>query len=165
MQKELEELWSQLAVPDSYEPLGVPARPASSCKRQPASFGDRILGSAAGGDWDSRFREQAPNPKTSARRTIETFATARCFGPAGAGRSLEYPCMMFIRGESSMTFTIHARKNDQCIVTVRISAAVAVDKARTLQKLGWQVHVTDSSGRQFDPPDFDLLLSIARETA
>jgi hypothetical protein len=63
MQKELEELWSQLAVPDSYEPLGVPARPASSCKRQPASFGDRILGSAAGGDWDSRFREQAPNPK------------------------------------------------------------------------------------------------------
>jgi hypothetical protein len=73
--------------------------------------------------------------------------------------------MMFIRGESSMTFTIHARKNDQYIVTVRISAPVAVDKARTLQKLGWQVHVTDSSGRQFDPPDFDLLLSIARETA
>jgi hypothetical protein len=67
--------------------------------------------------------------------------------------------------EGPMTFTIHARKNDQCIVTVRISAAVAIDKARVLQKLGWQVHVTDSSGHRFDPPDFDRLLSIARETA
>ena len=50
-------------------------------------------------------------------------------------------------------------------MTVRISPAVAVDKARVLEKSGWQVHVTDSSGRQFDPPDFDRLLAIARETA
>ena len=28
-----------------------------------------------------------------------------------------------------MTFTIHASKNGQCVVTVRISPAVAVDKA------------------------------------
>jgi hypothetical protein len=34
-----------------------------------------------------------------------------------------------------------------------------------LEKSGWQVHITDSSGRQFDPPDFDGLLSIAPETA
>jgi len=36
-------------------------------------------------------------------------------------------------------------KNDQSIATVRISPAVAVDKARRLEKLGWQVHVTDSA--------------------
>jgi hypothetical protein len=64
-----------------------------------------------------------------------------------------------------MTLTIHARKNDQSIVTVRISPAVAVDKARMLEKLGWQVHVTDSSGCQFDPSDFDQLSSLNREIA
>ena len=64
-----------------------------------------------------------------------------------------------------MTFAIHAWKNGQSTVTVRINPAVAVDKARVPEKSGWQVHVTDSSGRQFDPPDFDRLLAIARETA
>jgi hypothetical protein len=64
-----------------------------------------------------------------------------------------------------MTFTIHARKNNRSIVTVRISPAVAVDKARMLEKLGWQVHVTDSSGCQFDPSDFDQLSSLNREIA
>ena len=73
--------------------------------------------------------------------------------------------MMFIYSESGMTFTIHARKNDQSLVTVRISPAVAVDKARVLQLLGWNVHVTASAGHQFDPSDFDHLSSFARETA
>jgi hypothetical protein len=50
-------------------------------------------------------------------------------------------------------------------VTVRISPAVAVDKARVLESLGWQVHVTDSAGHQFDPSDFDRLSSLADETA
>jgi hypothetical protein len=64
-----------------------------------------------------------------------------------------------------MTFAIHAWKNAEHLVTIRISPAVAVDKARVLEKSGWQVHITDSSGRQFDPPDFDGLLSIAPEAA
>jgi hypothetical protein len=42
-------------------------------------------------------------------------------------------------------------------VTVRISPAVAVDKARALESLGWQVHVTDSAGHQFNHSDFDWL--------
>jgi len=37
---------------------------------------------------------------------------------------------MFAFGEDAMTFTIHASRNDQSVVTVRISPAVAVDKAR-----------------------------------
>jgi hypothetical protein len=64
-----------------------------------------------------------------------------------------------------MTFAIHASKNGQSVVTLRISPAVAVDKARVLESLGWQVHVTDSAGYQFYPSDFDRLSSLARESA
>jgi hypothetical protein len=64
-----------------------------------------------------------------------------------------------------MTFTIHAWKADQHIITVRIGPAVAVDKARELQKRGWQVYVNDEAGCQFTPPNFDRLLSITRDTA
>jgi hypothetical protein len=72
-------------------------------------------------------------------------------------------CSIF--GEVAMTFAIHASKNGQSVVTVRINAAVAVDKARVLESLGWQVHVTDSAGHQFGPSDFDRLSSFADETA
>jgi hypothetical protein len=64
-----------------------------------------------------------------------------------------------------MTFTIHAWKNDQSLATVRISAAVAVDKARALEQLGWTVHVTNSAGIKFDPSDFEDLSAADRETA
>ena len=70
----------------------------------------------------------------------------------------------FVLGEDAMTFTIHASKNGQCVVTVRISPAVAVDKARVLESLGWQVHVTDSAGHRFTPSEFDWLSSLAGET-
>jgi hypothetical protein len=68
-------------------------------------------------------------------------------------------------GGRSMTFIIHAWKADQNIMTVRIGPAVAVDKARELETMGWQVYVTDAAGRRFTPPNFDRLISIARETA
>jgi hypothetical protein len=63
-----------------------------------------------------------------------------------------------------MTFVIHASKDGQSVVTVRISPVAAVDKANLLQGLGWQVHITDSAGHQFDPSDFERLISINRET-
>jgi hypothetical protein len=68
-----------------------------------------------------------------------------------------------IRVWCAMTFTIHASKNGQSVVTIRISPAVAVDKARALERSGWQVHITDSAGHQFDPTDFDRLSSLARD--
>jgi hypothetical protein len=37
---------------------------------------------------------------------------------------------------------------------------MAVAKARTLSKSGWQVHVTDPDGRVFQPDKFDQLLSF-----
>jgi hypothetical protein len=64
-----------------------------------------------------------------------------------------------------MTYTIHASKNGQTSVTVRINPATAVDKARALELLGWQVHVTNSSGHLFTPTDFDRVSSFACETA
>ena len=50
-------------------------------------------------------------------------------------------------------------------MTVRIGPAVAVDKARDLEKMGWQVFVTDAAGNRFTPSDFYRLVSIAPETA
>ena len=80
-------------------------------------------------------------------------------------RNRSEPRIWLVLSEGVMTFMIHASKNGQSVVTVRISPAVAVDKARVLESLGWQVHVTDSAGNQFDPSDFDRLSSLADETA
>jgi hypothetical protein len=68
-----------------------------------------------------------------------------------------------IIGGRSMTYTIHAWKADQNLTTVRIGPAVAVDKARELEKMGWQVYVTNATGSRFPPANFDRLLSITRE--
>jgi hypothetical protein len=64
-----------------------------------------------------------------------------------------------------MTFAIHASKNGQSVVTVRISPDATVDKARLLESFGWQVHITDSAGRQFGVSEFDRFLGINRGTA
>ena len=64
-----------------------------------------------------------------------------------------------------MTFSIHASKNGQSVVTVRISPETTVDKARRLENLGWQVHITDSAGRQFGVSEFYRFLCINRDTA
>ena len=42
----------------------------------------------------------------------------------------------------------------QNITTVRIGPSVAIDKARELEKLGWQVYVTDAAGRRFAAENF-----------
>ena len=67
---------------------------------------------------------------------------------------------MLVTLQGAMTFAIHASKNGQSVVTVRISPDAAIDKARLLESFGWQVHITDSAGRKFDVSDF-----VNRETA
>jgi hypothetical protein len=64
----------------------------------------------------------------------------------------------------AMTFAIHASRDGQSVVTIRISPEAAVDKARFLQSLGCQVHITDSAGRQFGPSEFHQLHLIDRAT-
>ena len=68
-------------------------------------------------------------------------------------------------GEGTMTYAIHASRDGRSVVTIRISPAVAVEKARALEELGWQVHVTDSAGHQYDPQDFDRLSSFFHQMA
>src|SRR3984893_1921908 len=97
-------------------------------------------------------------------RNMHTLASARCCcAIMPSPTSLEI-CLWPVFGEVAMTFAIHASKNGQSVVTVRINAAVAVDKARVLESLGWQVHVTDSAGHRFAPSYFDRLSSLAGET-
>jgi len=62
----------------------------------------------------------------------------------------------------AMTFAIHASKNGQSVVTVRISPDATADKARLLESFGWQVHITDSVGRQFGVSEFYLKITIER---
>jgi hypothetical protein len=61
-----------------------------------------------------------------------------------------------------MTFAIHASKNGQSVVTVRISPDATADKARLLESSGWQVHITDSVGRQFGVSEFYLEITVER---
>jgi hypothetical protein len=61
-----------------------------------------------------------------------------------------------------MALAINASKDGDSVLTVRISPIAAVDKARLLERLGWQVHITDSAGHQFDSTDFDRLLITER---
>jgi hypothetical protein len=60
-----------------------------------------------------------------------------------------------------MTFAIHAYKDGQSVVTIRISPEAALDKARQLESLGWQVHIADSTGSRFVVLDFDRLLEFS----
>jgi hypothetical protein len=84
----------------------------------------------------------------------------RCNMPAPSRRlgSIRIWCMVVTR-QGAMTFAIHASKNGQSVVTVRISPDATADKARLLESFGWQVHITDSAGRQFDVSGFDRFLS------
>ncbi len=97
------------------------------------------------------------------RRCTETFATPRCSGAMAISQQVRNPCMICVGG-GRHDIHLHASKNGQSVVTVRISLAVAVDKARVLESLGWQVHVTDLAGHQFTPSEFDWLSSLAGET-
>lgn len=61
-----------------------------------------------------------------------------------------------------MTFTIHSTRDGKSVETHRISPVIAVAKGREMVKSGWQVHITDSMGKQFPPSEFDQLLSFDR---
>jgi hypothetical protein len=60
--------------------------------------------------------------------------------------------------ESIMTFTIHASKDGHLVQTLRLKPQAAVSKARSLNKAGWEVHITDAQGASFSPPMFGELL-------
>jgi hypothetical protein len=57
-----------------------------------------------------------------------------------------------------MTFTIHASKDGHLVQTLRLKPQAAVSKARSLNKVGWKVHITNAQGASFSPPMFGELL-------
>jgi hypothetical protein len=66
----------------------------------------------------------------------------------------------FARGreEAIMTFTIHASKDGHLVQTLRLKPQAEVSKARSLNRAGWEVHITNSQGATFSPPMFGELL-------
>ena len=63
----------------------------------------------------------------------------RCSTDTFAARIITSQIHATIIGGRSMTYTIHAWKADQNLMTVRIGPVVAVDKARELEKMGWRL--------------------------
>ncbi len=59
-------------------------------------------------------------------------------------------------------FTIHATRDERCLVTHRIIPDIAVAQARQLSDAGWRVHISGIGGREFKPSEFYQLLSHQR---
>jgi hypothetical protein len=73
------------------------------------------------------------------------------------------PNMVYARHPVGWNDVRYSRmKNGQSVVTVRISPDATADKARLLESCGWQVHITDSIGRQFGVSEFYLEITVER---
>jgi len=57
-------------------------------------------------------------------------------------------------------FIVNASKGEEATVTVRLSGAGAITKARSLLEAGWQVFITGPDGVCYHPAEFERLLSL-----
>ena len=100
-----------------------------------------------------RLLRYTPHPLRSS--LVEVPASNR---PEHGGRKVFSSPMVVAQERCEMTaFTIQASKNGQTITTVRIRPTVCVEKAKTLLREGWQVHITNAAGHQYDSDEFDQL--------
>ena len=60
-----------------------------------------------------------------------------------------------------MPFRIHASKDGQRAETLRIHPIIAVAKAQSLADAGWDVYITDPTGRHFSFDELDDLTDAA----
>jgi len=60
---------------------------------------------------------------------------------------------------AAVTFTVNASKGEHTALTMRLSSAGAIAKARSLLDEGWQVVVIGPDGIRYEPSDFDKLLA------
>ena len=61
---------------------------------------------------------------------------------------------------------VHASKDGEGRRMLYTSPVIAVEKARSLFKTGWEdVHIVDADGGPFYPDRFDQLLSVDRKPA
>ena len=63
------------------------------------------------------------------------------------------------RTSQVVTLVVHVSKAGQVSSQLPYDSPVlAVAKGRAFNKTGWQVHITDVSGREYHPEEFDKLL-------
>ena len=99
-----------------------------------------------------RLLRYAPPPRSS---LVE--APAGNPPERGCPKVLSSPIVVAQERCEMTAFTIQASKNGQTITTVRIRPTVSVEKAKTLLREGWQVHITNAAGHQYGSDEFDQL--------
>ena len=101
------------------------------------------------------FDEAASLGRSLRSSLIEVPASNR---PEHGGPKVFFSSMVLPQERCEMTaFTIQASKNGQTITTVRIRPTVCVEKAKTLLREGWHVHITNAAGQQYGSDEFDQL--------
>ena len=60
-----------------------------------------------------------------------------------------------------VTFIVHASKNDEVTITVRLRAVAAIAKAQSLSAEGWDVVIVGPDDIKYSPAEFDKLLSYS----
>lgn len=60
-----------------------------------------------------------------------------------------------------VTFIVHASKNDEVAITVRLRAVAAIAKAQSLSAEGWDVVIIGPDHIKYSPAEFDKLLSFS----
>jgi hypothetical protein len=54
-----------------------------------------------------------------------------------------------------------AERDNETIRSTRASSLIAVAKARIFIEEGWKIHITDETGRTFEPAEFHLLPAVS----
>ena len=60
-----------------------------------------------------------------------------------------------------VTFIVHASKNDEVAITVRLRAIAAIAKAQSLSADGWNVLIIGPDDIKYSPAEFDRLLAFS----
>ena len=60
-----------------------------------------------------------------------------------------------------VTFIVHASKNDEVAITVRLRAIAAIAKAQSLSAEGWDVVIIGPDDIKYSPAEFDKLLAFS----
>jgi ubiquitin-protein ligase len=60
-----------------------------------------------------------------------------------------------------VTFIVHASKDDEVAITVRLRAVAAIAKAQSLSAEGWNVVIIGPDDTKYSPAQFDRLLALS----
>jgi hypothetical protein len=60
-----------------------------------------------------------------------------------------------------VTFLVHASKNDEVVITIRLRAVAAIAKAHSLSAMGWDVAIIGPDDIKYSPAEFRKLLALS----